>query len=1079
MSFLRSLLGIEETPAPELTINDKPKTDSAIPFLVGSDYVKLKGIPVFKRLNKRVNEVGLGLAWCTGPVPNANADADLYIGDKNGRSSQFRFNPGSEEYSKLAWVTPGGDPNGYTINWPDFQSRFLWTQDMKGKGIVYSLIKYARDAETFESDPSSNFWLKVKKGNCRATNGAANGLQDGWANNPFAVMQWYISDAIVGMGKPASMFGSSFLSAINWIENNPVTQDGVNKKRFTVNGFISTEKDFKSVLQIFEKHCHSRLSFIEGNFEIQTKGRVTTAFLDLNASNIDGGIDVKPASTKDSFSQFQASFINPDKNWEKDFAIYPATDSTEHLAALERVNYIENIGKEDLELCNNYFEAYEFARIKYLEAKERVDVNVTVQAEASQLVPYDVVSITDPKRGWNGELFLVDKKDEKDRNGVELYNLDLISYNPTIYEYSGNGSYVAAPVYDGSVAKLPAVEDLTWSNNLRSLSWDTPDTESQVVSYSVYVDDVFLSDTRSTSYQVLLGNGTYKIAIIPQGLFTAGESSILSIAVGPIVTPDYTPDVNPGFIVIKPPEFLGGVYNFRHNTVDDLATAKPATSDLDFTLFTNQAGSTRYFWVRTQIGEQFGNWVKKSAVTEAPDSFTWQIYADDASGTNPSDTDASKAFTGLAFFQSVPTPSLVDLTVYKTWLPNNSTQFISGSGAPPDTLGENGYSYQNTDNDDIYIKSPVGWIGPIGNFGNGDGDGFSSGNTNPNDADGNDGNTYLNLVTKELFKKISGVWVSQGLLRGQNGKSAYELWLEAGNSGPLQNFIDSLNAVDGVDGNTWHSVSEPPANNLGVRGDFALENGSIVHYKAGVNSWVFQEDLRGAAGKSAYELWLDLGNTGTEQDFLNDLNVNDGVDGNTWHAVSSGVPPSGLGRVGDFALSAGRYVYFKSANTFWQYIKDLQGPAGREGPVGPPGAAGQDAPGAFGDSANGAGAGLTNTAFIELMRVTVPSGLGLFTLEASVRVNSFAFRTVNGEPLDVGTRMEVIIANAANQNPLTSGSQTFPSSGFSTFGGSGTFSRTYGNAGAASYAVYARIAVNGTHDTRGFSWSGSMQTTRN
>lgn len=75
-----------------------------------------------------------------------------------------------------------------------------------------------------------------------------------------------------------------------------------------------------------------------------------------------------------------------------------------------------------------------------------------------------------------------------------------------------------------------------------------------------------------------------------------------------------------------------------------------------------------------------------------------------------------------------------------------------------------------------------------------------------------------------------------GLLRpgppgaaGANGKSAYELWLQLGNVGTLQDFMDSLRGQDAEQG----------------RG--------------------------GTPGKSAYEIWLDNGNTGTEQDFLDSL----------------------------------------------------------------------------------------------------------------------------------------------------------------------------------------------------------------
>lgn len=62
--------------------------------------------------------------------------------------------------------------------------------------------------------------------------------------------------------------------------------------------------------------------------------------------------------------------------------------------------------------------------------------------------------------------------------------------------------------------------------------------------------------------------------------------------------------------------------------------------------------------------------------------------------------------------------------------------------------------------------------------------------------------------------------------QGEDGKSAYDLWIEEGNEGTVADFLASLKGANGVDG---------------------------------------------ANGKSAYQEWLDLGNEGTEEDFLESL----------------------------------------------------------------------------------------------------------------------------------------------------------------------------------------------------------------
>lgn len=78
-----------------------------------------------------------------------------------------------------------------------------------------------------------------------------------------------------------------------------------------------------------------------------------------------------------------------------------------------------------------------------------------------------------------------------------------------------------------------------------------------------------------------------------------------------------------------------------------------------------------------------------------------------------------------------------------------------------------------------------------------------------------------------------------GALKGDDGKSAYQSWLDLGNTGTEEDFINSLKGEKGQ---------------VGEKGE------------------------TGNNGKSSYEIWLDNGNVGTEQDFLDSLK-GEGADG--------------------------------------------------------------------------------------------------------------------------------------------------------------------------------------------------------
>ncbi len=79
----------------------------------------------------------------------------------------------------------------------------------------------------------------------------------------------------------------------------------------------------------------------------------------------------------------------------------------------------------------------------------------------------------------------------------------------------------------------------------------------------------------------------------------------------------------------------------------------------------------------------------------------------------------------------------------------------------------------------------------------------------------------------------------------KDGKSAYELWLEQGHSGTIEDFLNSLIGDPGKSAyEIWLSLDH---------------EGTVVDF------------IDYIKGQSAYELWIQEGHSGTEQDFLDSL----------------------------------------------------------------------------------------------------------------------------------------------------------------------------------------------------------------
>ena len=130
-----------------------------------------------------------------------------------------------------------------------------------------------------------------------------------------------------------------------------------------------------------------------------------------------------------------------------------------------------------------------------------------------------------------------------------------------------------------------------------------------------------------------------------------------------------------------------------------------------------------------------------------------------------------------------------------------------------------------------------------------------------NGADGTVTFDELTEAQKAELKGVDGTVTFDELTEAQKeeitGKSAYLLWLDAGNIGTLEEYLLSLNGVDGTV--AFDELTEAQKAEL-----------------KGVDGTVIFEDLTPIqvdeiTGKSAYQIWLDSGHIGTEEEFLNSL----------------------------------------------------------------------------------------------------------------------------------------------------------------------------------------------------------------
>ena len=238
-------------------------------------------------------------------------------------------------------------------------------------------------------------------------------------------------------------------------------------------------------------------------------------------------------------------------------------------------------------------------------------------------------------------------------------------------------------------------------------------------------------------------------------------------------------------------------------------------------------------------------------------------------------------------------------------------QWLESLKGEPGTNGTNGTN--GTDGESAYAI----WENQPGNAGKTEDEFLLS-------LKGTDGKSAYQLAVEAGFVGDEAAWLAS--LKGSNGKSAYELWAaQPGNEDKTE--VEFLESLVGADGKSAYQVWLALPGNAGkTEADF------IASLKG----------TQGVAGLSAYQIWLNAGNTGTEAQFLaslkgaagtNGTNGTNGKDGAAINVVASitqtefdQIVADGDSVIGD-AYFVDDFMYVFNG-TDWVKSPSLKGPTG-------------------------------------------------------------------------------------------------------------------------------------------------------
>lgn len=188
---------------------------------------------------------------------------------------------------------------------------------------------------------------------------------------------------------------------------------------------------------------------------------------------------------------------------------------------------------------------------------------------------------------------------------------------------------------------------------------------------------------------------------------------------------------------------------------------------------------------------------------------------------------------------------------------------------------------------------------------------------------------------QQLLQKIDDK--AEAIQNGADGKSAYEIWLEIGNSGTETDFFNSLKGEKGDTGERGLQGIQGEKGDKGSTGAKGSKGDTGERGLQGVQGEKGDRGEVGADGKSAYQIWLEQGNSGTESDFFNSLKGAKGDKGDKGEKGDIGAK----GDVGEQGIQGIQGEDGKSAYEVWlelgnkgseaDFLKSLKGEKGDTG----------------------------------------------------------------------------------------------------------------------------------------------------
>jgi hypothetical protein len=260
----------------------------------------------------------------------------------------------------------------------------------------------------------------------------------------------YLSSERYGAAIPVTNINTGSLTALNTYSNasftyTPYTGGSSTQPRFQFNGSLDTNLKIMQNIQAMADCCDCLVKYNEvtGQWGVVTQTPAYTVVMDVNDTNMIGGITVSPIDLNNSFNVIEVKF--PDGSAKDSF-----NSATFDLATIAPTLLFANepVNKQsvNLYLTNNNVTAQYLANRMLEAAREDLQIQVEINFIGLELEAGDIVTVTNANYGWAAKLFRINKVIQKfGDDGKVTASLYLMEYNPQVYDDRNITQFTPSP----------------------------------------------------------------------------------------------------------------------------------------------------------------------------------------------------------------------------------------------------------------------------------------------------------------------------------------------------------------------------------------------------------------------------------------------------------------------------------------------------------------------------------------------------------------------------------------------------------------------------------------------------------